>query len=77
MSNVTISKEKVTIPAEKWVAMYASISHFVLEYASLDPIYMEDENGDVVFTPEKQNQFNDITDSIENILSVYLTKGEI
>ena len=57
--------------------MYASISHFVLEYASLDTIYMEDENGDVVYKPEKQNQFNDITDSIENILSVYLTKGEI
>ena len=68
---------KVTIPPEKWVGLYAEISNYVLEYSSLDSIYMEDENGDVVFTPEKQNQFNDITDSIENILSVYLTKGEI
>ena len=50
MSNVTISKEKVTIPAEKWVAMYASISHFVLEYASLDTIYIEDENVEHRFT---------------------------
>ena len=68
---------KVIIPTEKWVGLYAEISNYVLEYSSLDSIYMEDENGDVVFTPEKQNQFNDITDSIENILSVYLTKGEI
>ena len=68
---------KVILPPDKWVAMYAEISNYILEYASLDPIYMEDENGDEVFTPEKQNQFNDITDSIENILSVYLTKGEI
>ena len=68
---------KVTIPSEDWVAMYVEISDYILEYASLDPIYMEAENGDVVLTPEKQNQFNDITDAIENIMSAYLTKGEI
>jgi len=68
---------KVTIPSEDWVAMYVEISDYILEYASLDPIYMEAENGDEVFTPEKQNQFNDITDAIENIMSAYLTKGEI
>ena len=68
---------KVTIPPEKWVGLYAEISNYVLEYSSLDAIYMEDENGDEVFTPEKQNQFNDITDSIENIMSKYITKGEL
>jgi len=69
--------DKVVIPAEKWVGLYAEISDYILEYSSLDAIYMEDENGDEVFTPEKQNQFNDITDSIENIMSKYITKGEL
>lgn len=69
--------DKIVIPAEKWVGLYAEISDYILEYSSLDAIYMEDENGDEVFTPEKQNQFNDITDSIENIMSKYITKGEL
>ncbi|BAQ86997.1 hypothetical protein [uncultured Mediterranean phage uvMED] len=68
---------KVTIPSEDWVAMYVEISDYILEYASLDPIYMEAENGDEILTPEKLNQFNVITHAIENIMSTYLTKGDI
>ena len=64
---------KIIIPAEKWVELYAELSEYILEYASLDPIYDDEGNR----TEEKQNEFINIVDSVESIMEGVLTKGDI
>ena len=64
---------KIIIPAEKWVELYAELSEYILEYASLDPIYDDEGNR----TEEKQNEFINIVDSVESIMEGVLTKGSI
>jgi len=59
---------KVVIPAETWVELYAVLSNHILEYSSLDNIWIVDENGNEVRTEEKQNEFCDIVDEVETIL---------
>ena len=68
-----MSKE-IIIPAEKWVELYSELSEYILEYASLDPIYDDEGNR----TEEKQDEFIDIVNSVESIMESVLTKeGEI
>jgi len=68
-----MSKE-IIIPAEKWVELYSGLSEYILEYASLDPIYDDEGNR----TEEKQDEFIDIVNSVESIMESVLTKeGEI
>ena len=61
---------KIALPTEKWVELYAKLSEYVLEYSSLDPIY----NDDGTKTEEKQDEFCDIADSIEEIMRTVLVK---
>ena len=60
--------KKTIIPTEKWVELYGELSNFILEYSSLDEIWTIDENGAEVRTEEKQNQFIDIVDTVEDIM---------
>ena len=60
--------KKTIIPTEKWVELYGELSNFILEYSSLDKIWTIDENGAEVRTEEKQNQFIDIVDTVEDIM---------
>ena len=65
---------KISLPTETWVELYAILSHYVLEYSSLDPLTETDENGDERYTEENQNQFNDIVGDVEEILGTFFTK---
>jgi len=58
------------LPSEKYVELYCELSMFCLEYSSLDNVWTKDNNGDAVLTEEKQNEFNDIVDNIETILTL-------
>ena len=60
--------KKTIIPTEKWVELYGELSNFILEYSSLDEIWTIDENGAEVRTEEKQDQFIDIVDAVEDIM---------
>ena len=60
--------KKIIIPTEKWVELYGELSNFILEYSSLDEIWTMDENGAEVRTEEKQDQFIDIVDAVEDIM---------
>ena len=60
--------KKIIIPTEKWVELYGELSNFILEYSSLDEIWTIDENGAEVRTEEKQDQFIDIVDAVEDIM---------
>ena len=65
---------KVIIKDEDWVYLYSKLADYILEYSSLDPIWIIDSNGDEVMTEEKQDQFLDIADSVEEIMRKVLTK---
>lgn len=67
-------KPKTVIPAETWVELYATLSNYILEYSSLDPIWIIDEDGNEVRTEEKQDEFIDIVDQVEAIMEAVLTK---
>ena len=54
---------------DRWIHLYSELSNFVLEYSSLDPVWTEDENGDEVMTEEKQDEFCNIVDNVEQIMS--------
>ena len=65
---------KIIIPAENWIELYSELSEYVLQYASLDPIYDDEGNR----TEEKQDEFIDIVNSVESIMESVLTKeGEL
>ena len=68
-SKNTHEKPKTVIPSETWVELYATLSSYILEYSSLDPIWIVDEDGTEVRTEEKQDEFIDIANEVENILS--------
>ena len=65
---------KITIPSENWVELYATLSHYVLQYSSLDSLTETDENGDERYTEEKQDEFCDIVSEVEDILSGFFIK---
>ena len=69
-------QDKITIPSETWVELYATLSHYVLQYSSLDPLTETDENGDERYTEEKQDEFCDIVSEVEDILSEFFIKEQ-
>lgn len=62
MSNITKLDNSI------YVSLYSELAGYILEYSSSDPIFEIDENGDEVYSEEKQDQFNDISDKICGIL---------
>ena len=61
---------KPIIPDENWIELYSELSEYVLQYSSIDPIY--DDEG--YRTEEKQDEYIDIVDSVEDIMRSILTK---
>jgi hypothetical protein len=73
-----MSDNRNIISSENWVELYATLSNYILEYSSLDPIWIIDEDGNEVRTEEKQNEFINIANEVENILhDSGLRKGDI
>jgi hypothetical protein len=73
-----MSRPKVVVPPEIWVELYATLANHILEYSSLDNIWVEDEAGNETRTPEKQDEFEDIVDTVEDIMrGSGLVKGGI
>jgi len=68
---------KIKIPSETWVELYCELSTYVLEYSSPNTIYMEDENGDITYTSEKQLEFEKVSDQVEEIMAQFFIKGEL
>ena len=53
---------------EQFVELSATIAGAWLEDAYLDNVWAEYENGDEVYTEEAQDRFNDIYDTVQNIM---------
>ena len=60
-----MSDTKTILPAPQWVELYTELSEYILERASLDAIY----NDDGSMTPDKQEEFIEIADDVEAIMS--------
>ena len=60
-----MSDIKTILPNQQWVELYTELSEYILERASLDPIY--DDEGSL--TPDKQEEFIEIADDVEAIMS--------
>jgi hypothetical protein len=67
---------KITIPSENWVELYSTLSTFILNFSALDSIWTEDENGEEVYTEDKQDEFCDIVSEVEDILSGFFIKEQ-
>ena len=72
-----MSDNRNIISSENWVELYATLSNYILEYSSLDPIWIIDEDGNEVRTEEKQDEFIDIVNEVEAIMETVLIKGEV
>lgn len=73
-----MSDNRNTISNENWVYLYSELSSWIQEYSSLDPIWIIDEDGNEVRTEEKQNEFINIANEVENILhDSGLRKGDV
>ena len=68
------TKPVISIP--EWVEMYSDLAGMFLEYKAIDPIWVQDENGDERYTEEAQDEFNHISDMVEEIMSQFITKGD-
>ena len=62
--------DKIKIPAETWVGLYAELSDYVEQCSGVEPVY--DENGQR--TPESDDKICKIVDDIESILSDFFIK---
>ena len=67
---------KINLSSETWVELYSSLSSFILHFSALDPVWTEDENGGEVYTEDAQNKFMDISEQVEDILSLFFNKGQ-
>tara|TARA_R100000231_G_scaffold96983_1_gene72536 strand:+ start:220 stop:501 length:282 start_codon:yes stop_codon:yes gene_type:complete len=64
---------KPTLQPTQWVEMYHDIASYVEEMSALDPIF--DDNG--MRTKEAEENWIDIVDNVENIMSRHLKKLEV
>tara|TARA_R110000823_G_scaffold233664_1_gene360029 strand:- start:503 stop:730 length:228 start_codon:yes stop_codon:yes gene_type:complete len=60
-----MSNTKTILTAPQWVQLYTELSEYILELISLDPIYDDEGNK----TPAKQEEFIEIADEVEVIMS--------
>ena len=68
------TKPVISIP--DWVELNSELAAMFLEYKAIDPIWVEDENGDERYTEDAQNEFNHISDMVEEVMSQFITKGD-
>ena len=53
----------------EYISLYSELATLVLERSSIDPIWQVDDNGNESMTEDKQDEFVDICNEVEDILS--------
>ena len=66
---------KLKIKPETWVELNSELAGMFLEYKAIDPIWVEDENGDERYTEDAQDEFNHISDMVEEIMCQFFERG--
>ena len=60
------------ITNEQFLELSADIAGAWLEDAYLDNVWQEDDNGDERYTNDAQDRFNDILDTVQDMLNDYV-----
>ena len=68
---------KLKIKPETWVELNSELAGMFLEYKAIDPIWVEDENGDERYTEDAQDEFNHISDMVEEIMCQFFERGDV
>ena len=70
--NTKLETDTMQITNEQFLELSADIAGAWLEDAYLDDIWQEDDNGDERYTDDAQDRFNDILDTVQDILNDYV-----
>ena len=60
------------ITNEQFLELSADIAGAWLEDAYLDDVWQEEDNGDMRYTDDAQDRFNDILDTVQDMLNGYV-----
>jgi len=60
------------ITNEQFLELSADIAGAWLEDAYLDDVWQEEDNGDMHYTNDAQDRFNDILDTVQDMLNNYV-----
>jgi len=60
------------ITNEQFLELSADIAGAWLEDAYLDDVWQEEDNGDMHYTNDAQDRFNDILDTVQDMLNDYV-----
>ena len=60
------------ITNEQFLELSADIAGAWLEDAYLDNVWQEEDNGDMRYTDDAQDRFNDILDTVQDMLNNYV-----
>ena len=67
---------KTPMKTTEFIELACSIASYVLEDTYLDYPYEENDSGDLVYTDDAQDRFNEHYDVIEGLLSEFIEKRE-
>jgi len=68
---------KITVPTITWIELYARLAAWHVEETALDYPWKVDDEGNLSYTDDAQDKFNDASDRIQEILSIHFKREEI
>tara|TARA_R110000796_G_scaffold87785_1_gene189196 strand:+ start:838 stop:1065 length:228 start_codon:yes stop_codon:yes gene_type:complete len=72
MQHTKLETNTMQITNEQFLELSADIAGAWLEDAYLDNIWQEEDNGDMHYTNDAQDRFNDILDTVQDMLNDYV-----
>ena len=70
--NTKQETDTMQITNEQFLELSADIAGAWLEDAYLDNVWQEEDNGDMRYTDDAQDRFNDILDTVQDMLNDYV-----
>ena len=70
--NTKQETDTMQITNEQFLELSADIAGAWLEDAYLDDVWQEEDNGDMRYTDDAQDRFNDILDTVQDMLNDYV-----
>ena len=72
MQHTKLETDTMQITNEQFLELSADIAGAWLEDAYLDDVWQEEDNGDMHYTNDAQDRFNDILDTVQDMLNDYV-----
>lgn len=76
-SGLDAFRPKPTIPNDLFIELSCNIAEYVLKETFEGQITQTEDNGDVRFTDEAQDEFNDHLDMIQDMIERILEKTDV